>query len=645
MTVRATSIQNSFLNSWLGWGGLALSSVILVVLGFALPASLLALALLAGGMIVLFALLVMKPYWAFLVWTASLGVQIYPQWLDTSSFELLPLHFLAPLAAEVWGAIVRLSISDVLLVPVVLGIFISQIRSGRRIGFRRTSLDGWLIALAAVFLMGTVVVILRLGELSRYALINKDIGLGVMILGYYVTTYFVDSSDRLRALLRAFVLAGSVGNLIALVASFAYLAFGFENSLMIAGSNRLVGFLLNPTVYGGFATVIFLLQASLLLSRSKLLGLSVPLQWVNCFLLALGIGLTTSRSAWVAFAAGLFVLFLFSSKSRKVIIRSGILYTISMVLILWPLFPFNYCLPTNVFASGGPSSQPAFSPARAFDGNSESYWFGEPLADNWELNYALSSPRSIESITIEYHDATFIPQKAELYVSDGETSLKLGEFSSNPHSTVAVGGKWKNVRLAFSGKNAKTGNPASIREVTFTPNLSSLGNNCDISQTQTFNMVASNPRGFTDRIVIAQAALGLFLHSWDRILFGIGLGAFLQLSPSLMPYGVPLVVHNTYLWVLTEMGIIGFGVFSGFLLHMLGNVRRRFAYGVVDYSLLVGVLGGFAAMLVWLLLDEGLYQRHLWVLFALVEILAFSVIRREPTAADADGNGVLESAS
>ena len=54
---------------------------------------------------------------------------------------------------------------------------------------------------------------------------------------------------------------------------------------------------------------------------------------------------------------------------------------------------------------------------------------------------------------------------------------------------------------------------------------------------------------------------------WDHPVFGAGLGAFRnQMIPT--PEGLPLVIHSTAVWLLAELGIVGFLVFSAAFMYV-----------------------------------------------------------------------------
>jgi O-antigen ligase len=100
----------------------------------------------------------------------------------------------------------------------------------------------------------------------------------------------------------------------------------------------------------------------------------------------------------------------------------------------------------------------------------------------------------------------------------------------------------------------------------------------------------------------------------DSPIWGIGLDAYRQ-------SGAPYIIHNTYVWFLVEMGAIGLIV----LLALLSRVGRNWTAALRstgwNWGLAVGGVAAFASMLGLAVGIEALYQRPLWLLFALAEVL------------------------
>ena len=131
--------------------------------------------------------------------------------------------------------------------------------------------------------------------------------------------------------------------------------------------------------------------------------------------------------------------------------------------------------------------------------------------------------------------------------------------------------------------------------------------------------LASRPGQVTARLSIGQEAYAdLLLNP----LTGVGLGSFER------AHGV--IVHNTFLWFLTEMGLVGAFVFGAWMLTL---VRRALvvihARPGGDATLAVGVLAGLLVGLGVSIGIEAFYQRYWWLMFACVGSL-FARTRTTP---------------
>ena len=107
----------------------------------------------------------------------------------------------------------------------------------------------------------------------------------------------------------------------------------------------------------------------------------------------------------------------------------------------------------------------------------------------------------------------------------------------------------------------------------------------------------------------------LGLAMWrDQPFIGAGLGAFIETYSDFKPR--PLTIHNTALWILAEMGIVGFILFLSLPLIILRHVfrHRRFTLGAADFSLLAVLIT--AAL--FSQTHEILYQRILWFVLGML---------------------------
>ncbi len=98
---------------------------------------------------------------------------------------------------------------------------------------------------------------------------------------------------------------------------------------------------------------------------------------------------------------------------------------------------------------------------------------------------------------------------------------------------------------------------------------------------------------------------------------GIGMGEFDLRSD---PAGFhPMIIHNTTVWILTEFGLIGLTVYLAFMgwFFRRGWMALRLA-DARNKPLVIGLLGAHAGMLGLSTGIEVLYQRHWWLVMALL---------------------------
>jgi putative inorganic carbon (HCO3(-)) transporter len=138
--------------------------------------------------------------------------------------------------------------------------------------------------------------------------------------------------------------------------------------------------------------------------------------------------------------------------------------------------------------------------------------------------------------------------------------------------------------------------------------------------------LASRPSQVGARFSLIDQALASFAES---PLYGIGLGVFTQRHGE--------IVHNSGLWFLAEMGLIGLLVFTGFVisfgLRMLTLLRTTVG-AVATFAL--AMLAAHAAMIGLSIGIEALYQRHWWLMLSIGgALVGFEHVRRTRSLAAA----------
>jgi O-antigen ligase len=159
-------------------------------------------------------------------------------------------------------------------------------------------------ALLACFLLGNLVFFFTTGEVSKWAVSNKTIGLLVVILSYSMVGVYASAGwNRIHRLTRWFVRVATLHALLAILA----MAMNLNARLHInyAGGLRLAGFLIDPNAFGGLLAAAFVIALVVYFRKGALHNRVEGV--VSCSLLALGTFLTYSRSCWLGLVAGTIV--------------------------------------------------------------------------------------------------------------------------------------------------------------------------------------------------------------------------------------------------------------------------------------------------------------------------------------------------
>ncbi|HEV2616287.1 MAG TPA: O-antigen ligase family protein [Candidatus Acidoferrales bacterium] len=121
-----------------------------------------------------------------------------------------------------------------------------------------------------------------------------------------------------------------------------------------------------------------------------------------------------------------------------------------------------------------------------------------------------------------------------------------------------------------------------------------------------------------DRMDINRAALEMLRESPTNPITGIGVGTFWARSEH--EFGMEMIIHNEFLWLLVETGVVGFCLFIGVILRALRNCLYVVRARGPDSPISVGIICSIVGMIVWMQGGEGLGQRHFWLLLALSEV-------------------------
>lgn len=192
-----------------------------------------------------------------------------------------------------------------------------------KLRFPKAAWSPWHFALLAVFGVASLVTALHTGELTTYALLNKDIGLLVLFLSYILITSVAQNWHALRRIIRIFVISVVLQNLIGIAAAVAAYLYHINSIFMMDGL-RLCGMLVDPNAYGGLLTCAFVLCETSSSSFEPVF--SRPFVLFARTTLAVGLALTFSRTAWFSFAVALLGLMIlnFRRMIKAALIMGGV---------------------------------------------------------------------------------------------------------------------------------------------------------------------------------------------------------------------------------------------------------------------------------------------------------------------------------
>jgi hypothetical protein len=189
----------------------------------------------------------------------------------------------------------RFAPSDLMLIAYVPILLSAGIGSSR--GFWHNSIT-WL---AVCFLFADVVFFLTTGQISRWALLNKTVGIFVLMLSYsMVGLYATEGWHAICRLTRLYIRVVTLHAVIAILVM--YLGLSTVLHMNYSGGLRLSGMLIDPNAFGGLLVSAFTIAIIVYFRRGALYR---PVEGIgSCSILAVGTFLTYSRSCWIGLIAG-----------------------------------------------------------------------------------------------------------------------------------------------------------------------------------------------------------------------------------------------------------------------------------------------------------------------------------------------------
>jgi O-antigen ligase len=127
------------------------------------------------------------------------------------------------------------------------------------------------------------------------------------------------------------------------------------------------------------------------------------------------------------------------------------------------------------------------------------------------------------------------------------------------------------------------------------------------------------------RVDQIQTALPLFSNS---PILGAGFGSALQHAPD-SGAGGQTIIHNTTVWIMTELGLLGLSVFLAFVLWFFIQGIAALRVCRPEYKpVILALMSAHAGMLGVSTGIEALYQRHWWLTMALLASCC-AIVKRE----------------
>ena len=142
-----------------------------------------------------------------------------------------------------------------------------------------------------------------------------------------------------------------------------------------------------------------------------------------------------------------------------------------------------------------------------------------------------------------------------------------------------------------------------------------------------FYSIGEVNKGVLERLHVNKLAC----ESWVKSpFFGNGLGSFIETQKGENTLE-PMTIHNTYLWILSEMGLVGFSIFLILPLMIFCSAWTQFKTSVANHHTALATIGLLVASAVGSLFNEFLYQRHLWLFLGIYvgSCQVLSVIKQE----------------
>jgi len=438
--------------------------------------------------------------------------------------------------------VLRLAVADFFMAPAIARTAYEWLRGQWH--RPRLTLDRPLLLLAVALVLGNAVAFVRLGSLTTYALVNKDLGFATLLAGAYVIASTLRTGTEVEQLIDRFVIGVSIANVCALMLALVSVAV-VPNDVFLLSSRRLYGWMLNPNSYGNLVATTALLELARVGERRQTRLLTV-IRAGNYGLLLTAVYLTLSRSAWVMLVIGAAtILFAWAVTARRGLMVQRRRVAAAVATLVIPASMILWIANLNA--------------ARL---------------ESFQQQGIATSSLELRQTVIGWCVTSWDPELCE---------------DLPPAVLEAARQRAKSAGPARAGRAGNSGS------------------------------AATNASGLEDRLVILRRAWNEYSSSPASMLLGTGLGTFY--ATSARDFGVPLIIHHTLMWSLTELGLLGCAA----MIWLLGRTLMN-AYEVVrrpgeQQGLAVGLLAAIVAWIAYSMLNEASYLRHFWVLMVCADRL------------------------
>ncbi|HYE86618.1 MAG TPA: hypothetical protein VEA16_09700 [Vicinamibacterales bacterium] len=459
----------------------------------------------------------------------------------------------------------RLAVADIFMVPALIRTVFEAKQRGERLP--ASTLNRPFALLLLVLAIGLVIGGLTAGRLSGYVLFNRVAGVAVLLAAFFVLARYVTSVAIAVRLARWFVVATGVANLAALaIAGAAFIGID-PGTVYLVASLRLNGWVGNPSLYGSVLIAASLLELGMLGAAARP-GDGRWWRWTNVWLMGLGIAMTVSRSTWLAGGAGAGALLLLIVATAPRLWLARVPH--KLVVATWMLLPAAV-LGSILVVSMRAGIETVDDRVAALQQMAQAQ--------------AMTEPAGMPSLAGSSAPVASPPPGAAAGVNTPTTAAEPTPTIAPPQPPVPAGVTAGSLQTALTPEGS-----------------------------------VMNSRGLTDRAAIQLVAWERYRKDLPSTVFGIGLGTFLNESAA--TFGYSLIIHNTFLWFLVELGPLGLIAVLWIWWRTARNLWTAAAASDGRRYLAHGAFGALGALTVFCLVNEAFYQRHLWFVLMLADRMA-----------------------